>query len=179
MSGHVNGVAAQIQKEYPLAVYVHCLAHCTNLCLQTIGRQCVPVRDALDLVMELSQLIRFSSKRSSIFAILQSQEGSNSDNLKPLCPTRWTVHTGAIQAVLSNYHLLCEALVQINTETHDEYGRKAGGFLSQMEKFSMYFGLKLSYLVFVATEQLSLTLQGRDTTVQDATLASELAVSYL
>ena len=80
---------------------------------------------------------------------------------------------------MSNYYLLCEALLQINSETHDEYGHKAGGFLSQMEKFSTYFGLKLSYLVFAPTEQLSLTLQGRDTTVQETTLASEIAVSYL
>ena len=34
MSGHINEVAAQIQKEEPSALYVHCLAHCTNLCLQ-------------------------------------------------------------------------------------------------------------------------------------------------
>ena len=60
MSGYLNGVAAQIQKEISSAIYVHCLAHCTNLCLQTVGRQCTPVRDALDLVMELTQLIRYS-----------------------------------------------------------------------------------------------------------------------
>ena len=58
MSGHLNGVAAQIQKEFQSALYVHCLAHCTTLCLQSVDRQCIPVRDALDLVIELSQLIR-------------------------------------------------------------------------------------------------------------------------
>lgn len=46
MRGHLNGVAAQIQSGTPAALYVHCLAHCTNLCLQTVGRQCVPIRDA-------------------------------------------------------------------------------------------------------------------------------------
>ena len=35
MLGHINGVAAQIQKEQQLAIHVHCLAHCTNLCLQS------------------------------------------------------------------------------------------------------------------------------------------------
>ena len=49
MSGHLNGVAAKIQSEVPSALFVHCFAHCTNLALQAIGRQCVPVRDALDL----------------------------------------------------------------------------------------------------------------------------------
>ena len=36
---------------------------------------------------------------------------------------------------------------------------KAGGLLTLMEKFSTYFGAKLSHLVFVATEQLATTLQ--------------------
>ena len=168
MSGHLNGVAAQIQKEFPSALYVHCLAHCTNLCLQSVGRQCIPVRDALDLVMELSQLIRYSPKRSTLFQNLQSQLSPQSPSLKPLCPTRWTVRTAAISSVIENYAVLCEALAEINLSTHDEYGRKAGGFLAQMEKFSTFFGLKLSHLVFSGTEQLSISLQGKDTTVQES-----------
>ena len=38
---------------------------------------------------------------------------------------------------------------------------KANGYLTSMTQFSMFFGLKLSYLIFLATEQLSLTLQGK------------------
>lgn len=74
---------------------------------------------------------------------------------------------------------ICEALEVINAECHDEYGREAGGFLAQMEKFSTYFGMKLSYLVFSGIEQLSLSLQGKDTTIQEATQAAELAVHFL
>ena len=29
MSGHLTGVAAQIQKDVPSALFVHCFAHCT------------------------------------------------------------------------------------------------------------------------------------------------------
>ena len=179
MSGHLNGVAAQIQKEFPSALYVHCLAHCTNLCLQSVGRQCIPIRDALDLVMELSQLIRYSPKRSTLFENLQSQLSPQSPSLKALCPTRWTVRTAAISSVIENYAVLCEALAEINLSTHDEYGRKAGGFLAQMEKFSTFFGLKLSHLIFSGTEQLSISLQGKDTTVQESINAAELAVKFL
>ncbi len=73
MSGHLNGIAAQIAKDVPAALFLHCFAHCTNLCLQTVGRQCVPIRDALDLIMELSKLIRYSPKRSTLFSTLQTQ----------------------------------------------------------------------------------------------------------
>ena len=51
MTGHLNGVAAQIEKDVPAALFLHCFAHCTNLCLQSIGRQCAPVHHALDLVV--------------------------------------------------------------------------------------------------------------------------------
>ena len=72
-----------------------------------------------------------------------------STSLKPLCPTRWTVRTAAILAALSNYDTLQATLEQINSETHDGYGRKAGGYLVQMDKFSTFFGLKVAYLVFL------------------------------
>ena len=101
MSGHISGVAARIQECQPTAIFVHCLAHCTNLCLHKVGSQVLCVRDSLNLVMELSQLIRFSPKRSSLFAALQAQVSPSAPTLKPLCPTRWTVRTRAIEAVLA------------------------------------------------------------------------------
>ena len=48
-----------------------------------------------------------------------------------------------------------------------------------MEKFSTFFGLKLGYLVFRVTERLSCTLQGKDTTIQEAIQAAKLTESYL
>ena len=53
MSGHISGAAARIQECEPTAIFVHCLAHCTNLCLQKVVSQVLCVRDSLDLVMEL------------------------------------------------------------------------------------------------------------------------------
>ena len=96
MQGHISGVATQIQEVEPSAIRVHCLAHCTNLCLQTVGRNINLIRDALDLVMEVSQLIRYSPKRSTLFASMQSQLTPGAPSLKPLCPTHWTVRTAAL-----------------------------------------------------------------------------------
>ena len=48
-----------------------------------------------------------------------------------------------------------------------------------MEKFSTYYGLKLAHLIFSATEQLSLTLQGHDTTIQEAVHSAKMTVNYL
>ncbi len=160
MSDHISGVAARLQECESKALYVHCLAHCTNLCLQTVARQVEPVRNALNRAMELCQLICFSPKRSSLFEALKSQVSTPTPSLKPLCPTRWTVCTKAIDAILKNYSLLMETLSEINCSGRDDYALKAGGFLNTMETFTAFFSLKLSYLVFSVTEQLSITLQG-------------------
>ena len=84
-----------------------------------------------------------------------------------------------VRTTASANAVLCEALAEINSTTYDEYGRKAGGFLAQSEKFSTFFGLKLSHLIFSGAEQLSITLQGKDTTVQESINAADLVVMYL
>lgn len=114
-----------------------------------------------------------------MFESLQSQLSPTSPSLKPLCPTCWTVRNAAVQSLLDNYQVLCEALAQINQEGRDKYAYKAGGLLSFMDKFSTFYGLVLFQLIFAGMEQLSITLPHKDLTVQEAISASKLAVLYL
>jgi len=140
MSGYLNSVAARIEKDVPAALYLHCFAHCTNLYLQLVGRRCVVVRDALNLVIDKI----LSLKIYTVFKLNVQKE-----SLKPLCPTRWTAHTAAISGVLNNYSTLLAALEQINTETHDDYDRKAGVILFRWTNL-VHFGLKFAQLVLLA-----------------------------
>ena len=121
MSGHHKGVAATIQGEYPTALYVHCLAHCTNLSLQAVARQSTCIRDALDLVLGLNQFIQLSPKRTTLFQTMQLQMSPSAPTLKPLCPSRWTVRTAAFASVLQNYEVLCSALDEIHSSGTGEY----------------------------------------------------------
>ena len=47
-----------------------------------------------------------------------------------------------------------------------------------MEKFSTYFSIKMAYLAFSASEQLSSTLQRKNTTVQESFIATNLTKSF-
>ena len=67
---------------------------------------------------------------------------------------------------------------EITDTTHDEYGQRANGVLSSLDKFDSVFGLKLGYLLFGAAEQLSRALQGKDTTLQEAIAAVNLAMDH-
>ena len=44
MSGHINGVQAQLQPEYPFAHFVHCAAHRLNLVLCQAASSISPVK---------------------------------------------------------------------------------------------------------------------------------------
>ncbi len=71
MSGHLRGVAAQIKREQPAVLHVHCLAHCLNLCLQDAARICSHVRYALELIIELVKLIKFSPQKILLVSIFE------------------------------------------------------------------------------------------------------------
>ena len=49
MSGAQNGVQALVKKEANRALYVHCLAHSLNLCIQEVSKKCDFVRNVMDL----------------------------------------------------------------------------------------------------------------------------------
>lgn len=48
-----------------------------------------------------------------------------------------------------------DAMDEVYRSTHDEYGLKAKGILTAMERFDTLFGLKLGYLLFGAAEEVS------------------------
>ena len=70
------------------------------------------------------------------------------------------MRTEALNAVPKNYSAIVQALEQISEETHDDYS--ANGFLSQLERFDTFIGLKLSHLVFSGTEQMSINLKRKE-----------------
>lgn len=187
MQGKLNGVATKFQQLQQSALKVHCLAHCLNLVLQDVGKAVKAVRDALDLAREISRLIKFSPKHEVMFTKCRINASAHLESgeqpkvftgIKPLCATRWTVRTGAIDAILKNYEVLQETMLDINRQQRDDNGVTAGGIAALMETFQTFWGLKVSHVVFSAAEQLSISLQGKDTTAQEAQKACQAARNY-
>lgn len=67
MSGVKNGVQALVKSEASQALYVHCLAHNLNLCLKDDTNSCGLIRNVMDFIYNLVQLIRFSPKEAVPF----------------------------------------------------------------------------------------------------------------
>lgn len=183
MSGIRNGVQALVKRETDRALYVHCFAHSLNLCVQEVSKTVDLIRNVMEFIYELVQLIKFSPKRTTIFSRLKkevslSNDHTTSPSLRTLCPTRWTVRHGSIESILLNYTVLQDALEEIQ-KGRDEYAAKAHGMLIQMEMFDTFFGLKLAHFIFSSAEQFSVNLQAKETTVQEALHGAELLVRHL
>ena len=181
MQGIRSGLATVIRTEVPAAISVHCLAHRLNLCLQGAGRKLPLLRDALDTVSQISKLINYSPKRKHLFSEIQmANEGQEATSgIKPLCMTRWTVRTEAIHAVLKHYQSIMETMEEVHSTTHDDYGLQAAGVLSSLEKFHVFFGLKLAHILFASAEETSKVLQAKDLLIQDATSAVSVTENFL
>ena len=149
-------------------------AHCLNLCLQDASRKLVYVRDALETVREISNLIHYSPKRLHLFSTKLQCSEEGGVTLKPLCPTRWTARTAAIDTILKDYDFLIETLEEVHQSTNDEFGMKVGSLQQSLEKFNSLFCLQLCHLLFSMAEQLSLTHQ-KKINLQDAFTAVEAA----
>ena len=83
MSRVHNGVQALIKAEQSEALYVHCLAHSLNLCIQEVTRKCTLIRNIMEFIHDLLQLIRFSPKRLFTFESLRKEAAINSSGSAP------------------------------------------------------------------------------------------------
>ena len=136
----------------------------------------------MGFIYDFVQLIKFSSKRLTLFESLKKEvsinSGDSTPSLRMLCPTRWTIRHTSIDSIICNYQILQTALEEFQ-QGHDEYTAKASGLMAHMENFDTYFALKHAYLVFSATEQLSVNLQAKDITVQEAINGAKLLTTLL
>ena len=82
-----SGVATRIKNDVPQALPVHCFALSLNLCLQDARRQIKLLRDALDIVREIVELVNHSPKRKHLCSEKVLESDGTSTGQKPLCPT--------------------------------------------------------------------------------------------
>lgn len=119
MAGIYSGAQAIIKKQQPLAPYVHCGAHCVNLITKHACSASSVVRDSLQWAHDLGVLFGQSIKMKSIFQDIVKAESGPVKSIRPLCPTRWTVRTGAIQSLLNQYQPVLHALQEMASGKSD------------------------------------------------------------
>ena len=71
------------------------------------------MRNPLDIIQELFNLIKFSPKRKALLEKIRCNFNVGGVTLRPLCPTRWTAKAKSFHSVLHNYEALLETLDSI------------------------------------------------------------------
>jgi hAT family C-terminal dimerisation region len=182
MAGQYKGCQALICKEQPLALYVHCGAHCVNLVSQFVGESVIIIRDAMSSLQELCNLFSQSIKcRASFTKICESDAGvSKAQQLRPMCPTRWLVRVSAISALLNQYEQVLECLEEMsNPSSGTNVSARSSGLHAQLSKGAMLLAMKMALKIFSILEILNRSLQSRYQTVSGMLAAVAQSCSSL
>ena len=99
-------VAKQLCDEGPCVLYLHCQGHALNLATGDAIKKCKVTKDALDVALELSKLVKFSPKQSAELEKLKNELALDSTGFRVLCPTLWTVCAASLKSILTNYTAL-------------------------------------------------------------------------
>ena len=107
MSSGKEGVRAKIKEISPLALFIHCYAHCLN---HSIATSCKlsEVRNLIGLINEAYLFLINSPKRQQLFELtLKEYLPENSHGKLPgLCKTRWVKRHTCLDLFLEMYELL-------------------------------------------------------------------------
>ena len=104
MRGVKHGVAKLISDKSPKAIYIHCYGHALNLAAGDAIKKYKVMKDALDIVFEVSKLIKYSPKRDVQFESLKQNLTPEIPGFCVLCPTRRTVRANSLKV---HYRQLC------------------------------------------------------------------------
>lgn len=107
-SGTRSGAAKILSDKEPRAVYTYCNGHAINLAVNDTIRQSSVIKSALDIMNEISKLIKKSPTRDAIFCNIKSEMTPETAGFRVLCPTRWTVRALTLQSILDNYEVILQ-----------------------------------------------------------------------
>lgn len=178
MSGIRNGVATQLCKEEPRAVYSY--GHSLNLAAADAIKNSKLMKSALDTTHEIAKLIKYSLRRDALFETLKSELAPDSPGIRVLCPTRWTVRADSLASILSNYTALQELWEKcVEIVKDSETIAQINGVASQMSTFTFLFGVELGETILRNTDNLSKTLQHRVFSASEGQEVAQMIVKTL
>ena len=160
MSGAKKGVAKVIANKESRAIFTHCNGHVLNLAVGDTIKQCQLMKSTLEVITEISKLIKKSPKRDSLLQKLKSELAPESPSFRMLCPTRWTVCAASLQSVVDNYEVLFGVWNEAQSSHLDgDMRARIIGVETQIHTFDFFFGIYLGNLLLRHTDNLSKTLR--------------------
>ena len=140
MSGHCSGIQTLIKEVAPHALYVHCNAHCLNLCLVDSVKA---IRDASEFftLLETLYVLISSSKCHVIFMEQQAllHPDKQHKRLQKLSDTRWACHHDAVNAVCYTYDAILGTLMKAVNTFNGNKAVEARGLPKQIKLSNLFY----------------------------------------
>ncbi|KAJ8898146.1 hypothetical protein PR048_003506 [Dryococelus australis] len=171
MSGQYNEAQAIVRMKQPLAHYVHCIAHASNLIAASVARSCSVISTAQVCVNELGVLVSQSGKLKAELGEISINNGGPSPNqIKPLCPRRWHCRVGPVWCTLVNHSAFLGVLEEKNCN------ERATGLLDKFGQGNTCLGMIIAVEIFSHLENLNKAPKRRKQTISGALAAFEIKV---
>lgn len=104
MSGPCNGAAAIVRRQYPKAIYTHCMAHRLNLSVVSPCKM-HNVRNMFDTVGQVTRSLKYSPKKEPLLVqkVTDVCLESCRHNLLDVCKTCWIQRIDGLEVFLELY----------------------------------------------------------------------------
>ncbi len=142
MSGKFGGVQAEVKKNYPLAMYLHCSNHILNL---AIAKACElrEIQNALGVVQQTCVFLTASAKRLHVLKKTMALilPGHRTTRLKKLCTTRWVERHDAVITFVELLYSVVKSLEEIEHNHDKEASIKARSLSNSICDFKFLVAL--------------------------------------
>ncbi|MEL7308435.1 MAG: hypothetical protein AAGK05_11580 [Pseudomonadota bacterium] len=155
-------------------LYVHCLAHCTELAIHDACETSPILSSALDICQDIYAFVGAFPKRVALFENIQCDSGY--EKLKSLSQTRWTTRGPAVGVIIRKRKELITTLGELDADktSKADARAKAHALKSKLESTNVLFSLVVTYEVMIILEKLSQELQSVNITAELAHYSMEL-----
>ena len=177
MSGHCSGVQQRIKAVAPMAVYIHCYAHCLNLVLVDSTKS-VPEAAEFFALLEALYVFMSASKAHTVYTQQQSilHPEKPLHQLQRLSDTRWACRFYAVDAICSTFDAILATLQCIMDGSDKMKATEASGIFLQIHNFKFLMTLIIFWRILSCTKGLSDHLQS---TKMDMSKAADLVSATL
>ena len=181
MSGAKNGVATVIASKESRVIFTHCYGHALNLGVGDTIKQCQLMKSALDVMGEISKLIKLSPKRDAVFQKLKADLAPETPGFRVYsAQLRWTVRAASLQCVLDNYEVLFGVWSDaLSSKLDGEMRARIIGVDAQMHAFDFLYGVSLGCLLLCHTDNLSKSLQEKSLAAAERQRLAKLTLDVL
>ena len=169
-----------LQKVEPRAIFTHCYGHSLNLACMDAIKRCSLLRNCLDVVQEITNLIKKSPRRDALLQRLKEEINVQSPGIRVLCPTRWTVRADCLDSILRNYSVLFQLWEEsLDIVKEAEMRGRIIGVSTYMKSFDFYFGVVLGEMLLRHSDNLSKSLQTSQMSAAEGQQVASLTVRTL